>query len=140
VCGNRLPFCPNCGKQIEATNVSFCPYCGNALNFGVTKDRWSSVEKLTGPFRIVGGLLILAVGVILYVYSSNYAATIQSCLNGLLCSLGSFLTGNTSHLQEALSQFLLLEASGIIVSIIGAAIMAFGLYNTVKAGRGESRS
>jgi hypothetical protein len=136
-----LPFCPNCGKQIEATNVSFCPYCGNALNLKkAAKDRWSSVEKLTGPFRIVGGLLILAVGVILYVYSSNYAATIQSCLNGLLCSLGSFLTGNTSHLQEALSQFLLLEASVIIVSIIGAAIIAFGLYNAAKAGRGESRS
>jgi hypothetical protein len=56
----------------------------------------SSFRKYTD-----GGLLILAVGVILYVYSSNYAAAIQSCLNGLLCSLGSFLTGNTSYSRGA---------------------------------------
>ena len=95
--------------------------------------RSSSIGRLTGPFRILGGIILLALGAGLYIYLSGYAASIQSCLNGFACSLGLYLQGNSSQLQSELIEAQIGETLAIVFAVVGVAVLAYGLYNTAQA-------
>ena len=119
--GTELPFCPNCGKQIEATNVSFCPYCGNALNLKkVAKDRWPNVEKL-GPFRFEFNK----------VYSSLKFAGLGTTLwfalglNFNKRSYPSFIAPRTEYARSVLGAIISLRKIGLKVQMNDSQIRIF---------------
>jgi len=139
-----MAFCPTCGKQLPAGGLAFCPFCGSGLGIAVqgierqppqaVKNHQSLWDFIASPrysayVDIGAGLAFLILGVVGYLYVSNYASSTQSCLNNPLCS---FSSGGASNLQSQLSTAQTVEIVCALISIFGMVALVWGLSKNAK--------